>query len=69
MGRKGTISYEMKLDVFMRCLSGKTSQNHEAVLLGISNSAIRTWINNYKILGNKGAQDMLQIHSISLNIY
>ena len=54
MGRTGKISFEVKLNVVMRCLSGKTSPNQEAILLGVNPTSIHMWINNYEIMGNDG---------------
>ena len=44
MGRKSKISYEIKIDVVKRCLTGTTTVTHEASLLGISRLAISKWI-------------------------
>ncbi len=32
MGRKAKFSFEIKMDIVQRCLTGKPSANHEAVL-------------------------------------
>lgn len=54
MGRKANYSFETKIDVVLRCLSGKTSTRHEASLLGIDNSRVREWISLYQALGEAG---------------
>ena len=54
MGRKAKFSFETKMDIVMRCLSGKTTANHEAELLGINSERIREWISLYQSLGTDG---------------
>ncbi len=54
MGRKAKFSFETKMDVVTRCLSGKTTANHEAELLGINPERIREWISLYQSLGTDG---------------
>ena len=54
MGRKSKISYEIKIDVVKRCLTGTTTVTHEASLLGISRLAISKWISLYQCQGEDG---------------
>lgn len=54
MGRKAKFSFEVKMDVVARCLSGKTTANHEAMLLGTSHARICEWISLYESLGADG---------------
>ena len=61
MGRKAKFSFEIKMDVVQRCLTGKTTVNHEAVLLSIHHERIREWISLYQSLGEEG------LHTTSKN--
>ncbi|WOO35625.1 transposase [Anaerocolumna sp. AGMB13020] len=54
MGRKAKFSFEIKINIVQRYLSGKTSANHEAQLLGISGTRILEWISLYQSLGEEG---------------
>ena len=54
MGRKAKFSFEVKMDVVARCLSGKTTANHEAMLIGSSHARILEWISLYQSLGADG---------------
>ena len=54
MGRKAKFSFDVKIDVVMRCLSGKTTAWREAELLGINPSRVREWISLYQSLGPDG---------------
>ena len=54
MGRKAKFSFDVKIDVVMRCLSGKTTANHEATRLGIKGQRICEWIALYQSLGING---------------
>ena len=54
MGRKAKFSFDTKMDIVMRCLSGKTTANYEAELLGINSERIREWISLYQSLGTDG---------------
>lgn len=54
MGRKAKFSFDTKINVVQRCLSGKTTMNHEATLLGISRGTVAEWISIYQSLGEHG---------------
>lgn len=54
MGRKAKFSFEIKMDIVLRCLKGETSAKHEAQLLGINSSRVLKWISLYQSLGEKG---------------
>ena len=54
MGRKAKFSFDVKIDVVKRCLSGKTTANHEATRLGIKGQRICEWIALYQALGING---------------
>lgn len=54
MGRKAKFSSETKIEVVLRCLSEKTSINHEAKLLGINRYRVLEWISLYQSLGGIG---------------
>ena len=54
MGRNAKYSFDVKMDIVMRCLLGETTANHEAELLGINPERIREWISLYQSLGSNG---------------
>ena len=54
MGRKAKFSYETKIAVVQRCLTGKSNSNCEALLLGINPTRVREWISVYESLGDAG---------------
>lgn len=54
MGRKGKFSAEEKFKYILRCIEGKDSVNHTAILIGIDPSSLRQWIYNYQSLGIDG---------------
>ncbi|MDR2023856.1 MAG: helix-turn-helix domain-containing protein [Hungatella sp.] len=54
MGRKAKFSSVTKIEVVLRCLSGKTSAYHEAKLLGINRYRVLEWISLYQSLGATG---------------
>lgn len=64
MGRKAKFSFEIKMDVVQRCLVGKTTVNHEAVLLSIHPERIREWISLYQSLGEEGLHTTFKKHSV-----
>lgn len=54
MGRKAKVAYETKLEVVLRCISGKTSMNYEAKQFDMCVSSISNWIDNYTSMGSSG---------------
>ena len=54
MGRKAKFSFEIKMDIVLRCLNGTTNANHEGKRLGISGKRIYEWISLYQSLGENG---------------
>lgn len=54
MGRKAKFSYEFKIDVVTRCLSGRTTISKEAKRLGIKYQRIYLWISQYQSQGSNG---------------
>lgn len=54
MGRKPKYSYETKIDIVLRCLSGQTTASREATLLGVTEKSVRGWISLYQSLGDAG---------------
>lgn len=54
MGRKSKISYEIKIEVVKRYLSGKTTITYEAALLGVHPKSIAKWISLYQSQGENG---------------
>ena len=54
MKRRGKLSAEEKLKYVLRCLEGKDSINHTAVMIGINEASLRKWISNYQSLGFDG---------------
>lgn len=54
MGRKEKYSYELKLEVVLKCISGKTNANHEATKYNVDRKTIVNWIRNYQSLGPDG---------------
>lgn len=54
MGRKAKFSFELKMDIVLRCLKGKTTAGYEAKLLEINSERIREWISLYQSLGEAG---------------
>ena len=54
MGRKGKYSYELKLEIVSKCLSGKSSVYYEAKKYNIGHQTLRRWIANYESLGLEG---------------
>lgn len=54
MGRKEKYSYEIKLEIVLKCLSGKSSTNYEAKKYNVDRKTIVTWITNYQSLGPEG---------------
>lgn len=54
MGRKAKFSFEVKIDVVQKCMTGKSSANHEAKLLGIDSARVKEWISLYQSLGEDG---------------
>ena len=54
MGRKAKFSFELKMDIVLRCLNGITTANHEGKRLGINPSRIYEWIALYQSLGADG---------------
>jgi Transposase and inactivated derivatives len=54
MGRKAKVSFETKLDIVLRCLSGVTSMKYEAELIGVDATNVKRWVSNYQSLGEVG---------------
>lgn len=54
MGRKSKFSAEEKLKYVLRCIEGKDSINHTAIMIGIKPESLRQWIHNYQSLGIDG---------------
>ena len=54
MERKEKYSYELKLEVVLRCISGKNSVYSEAKKYNVSRATIVKWITNYQSLGPDG---------------
>lgn len=54
MGRKAKFSFEIKIDIVLRCLKGETTASHEPMRLGINPSRVLEWIALYQSLGEKG---------------
>lgn len=54
MGRKAKFSFEIKIDIVLRCLKGQTTAHHEAKVLGINHSRVSEWISLYQSLGEDG---------------
>lgn len=54
MGRKAKFSFEIKIDIVLRCLEGKTTAGREARLLKINEARVREWIALYQSLGEAG---------------
>lgn len=54
MGRKAKFSFDVKMDIVTRCLSGEATANHEAKLLGVYPETIHRWISLYQSLGTDG---------------
>lgn len=50
MGRKAKFSFELKMDIALRCLNGTTTANYEGKQLGISGKRICEWISLYQSL-------------------
>ena len=54
MGRKEKYSYELKLEIVSKYLSGKSSMYYEAKKHDIAYETLRRWIAKYQSLGSKG---------------
>lgn len=54
MKRKEKYSYELKLEIVSKCLSGKNSIYYEAKKYDIDQATLRRWIANYQALGLEG---------------
>lgn len=54
MGRKEKYSYDLKLEVVLKCISGETTANHEAKKYNVTRTTIISWITNYQSLGPDG---------------
>lgn len=54
MGRKAKFSFELKMDIVLRCLNGTTTANYEGKQLGISGKRVCEWISLYQSLGENG---------------
>lgn len=58
MGRKAKYTYELKLEIVLKCLSGKSSVYSEAKKHDINKTSIRRWIAKYESLGQDGLKTM-----------
>lgn len=54
MGRKAKFSFEVKMDIVTRCLSGVTTAAREATRIGIDSQRVYEWISLYQSLGSDG---------------
>lgn len=67
MERNTKCLYETKIDAVQRCLSGESTCRYEAKELGVTEGAVRDWINRYKSMGNEGL--MAQSKNTSYSSY
>lgn len=54
MGRKSKFTTEEKLAHVLTCIEEKDSITHTALIIGVSNSTLKQWINNYQSQGIEG---------------
>lgn len=54
MGRKAKFSFDIKIDIVLRCLKRETTAGYEARRLGIESARVAEWISLYQSLGEDG---------------